>query len=95
MNFSLIFCAQIVSIIPNCILLLYRDFKFFSTKTSKNFNFLDFNIEIVDNNLVFDIYYETTNSYSYIPYTRCQLSSTTQITIYITAVKKTHRCYSY
>ena len=47
------------------------DVKFISTNTSKTLHFIDINIEIVDNNLVFDIYYEPTNCYSYLPYTSC------------------------
>ena len=36
---------------------------------SKSLNFLGINIQIVENNLVFDIHYKPTNSFSYLTYT--------------------------
>ena len=36
---------------------------------SKSLNFLGINIQIVENNLVFDIHYKPTNSFNYLTYT--------------------------
>ena len=38
---------------------------------SKSVNFLDINIQIVQNNLVFDIHYKPTSSFNYLTYTSC------------------------
>ena len=44
---------------------LDRDLKFIFENPSKSLNFLDINIRIVENNLVFDIHYKPTNSFNY------------------------------
>ena len=38
---------------------------------SKSLNFLDINIRIVENNLVFNIHYKSINSLNYLTYTSC------------------------
>ena len=40
------------------------DLKFIFENPFKSLNFLDINLQIVENNLVFDIYYEPTNSFN-------------------------------
>ena len=45
--------------------------KFIFENPSKSFNFLDINIQIIENNLVFDIHYKSTNSFSYLTYSSC------------------------
>ena len=52
------------------------DLKFISKNSSKSLNFLDINLQIVVNNLVFDIYYKPTNSFNYLTYTSCHPSHT-------------------
>ena len=47
------------------------DLKFIFENPSKSLNFLDINIRIVENNLVFDIHYKPTNSFNYLTYTSC------------------------
>ena len=47
------------------------DLKFVFENSSKSLNFLDINIQIVENNLVFDIHYKPTNSFNYLIYTSC------------------------
>ena len=47
------------------------DLKFISKNSSKFLNFLDINLQIVVNSLVFDIYYKPTNSFNYLTYTSC------------------------
>ena len=46
-----------------------HDLKFTFENSSKSLNFLDSKLQIVENNLVFDIYYKPTNSFSYLTYT--------------------------
>ena len=43
--------------------------KFIFENPAKSLNFLDINIRIVENNLVFDIHYKPTNSFNYLTYT--------------------------
>ena len=50
---------------------LDTDLKFIFENPSKSLNFLDINIRIVENNLVFDIHYKPTNSFNYLTYTSC------------------------
>ena len=50
---------------------LAPDLKFIFENPSKSLNFLDINIQIVENNLVFDIHYKPTNSFNYLTYTSC------------------------
>ena len=47
------------------------DLKFVFENPSKSLNFLDVNIQIVENNLVFDIHYKPTNSFTYLTYPSC------------------------
>ena len=47
------------------------DLKFIFENPSKSLNFPDINLQIVENNLVFDIYYKPTNSFTYLTYTSC------------------------
>ena len=47
------------------------DSKFVFENPSKSLNFLDINIQIVENNLVFDIHYKPTNSFNYLIYKSC------------------------
>ena len=47
------------------------DLKFVFKNPSKSLNFLDINIPIVENILVFDIHYKPTNSFNYLTYTSC------------------------
>ena len=50
---------------------LAPDLKFIFENPSKSLNFLDINIQIVENNLVFDIHYKPTNSFNYLIYKSC------------------------
>ena len=50
---------------------LETDLKFIFENPSKSLNFLDINIRIVENNLVFDIYYQPTNWFNYLTCTTC------------------------
>ena len=52
------------------------DLKFVFENPSKSLNFLDVNIQIVENNLVFDTHYKPTNSFNYWTYTSCHLPHT-------------------
>ena len=47
------------------------DLKFIFENPSESLNFLDINIHIVENNLVFDIHYKPTKSFNYLTYTSC------------------------
>ena len=47
------------------------DLKLIFENPSKSLNFLDINIRVVENNLVFDIHYKLTNSFNYLTYTSC------------------------
>ena len=50
---------------------LDSDLNFIFENPSKSLNFLDINIQITENNLVFDIHYKSTNSFNYLTYTSC------------------------
>ena len=50
------------------------DLKFIFKNPSKSLSFLDINPQIVENNLVFYIYYIPTNSFNYLTYTSCHPS---------------------
>ena len=52
------------------------DLKFIFEKLTTDINFLDININIVDNQLHFDIYHKPTNSFSYLKYNSCHPSHT-------------------
>ena len=45
-------------------------------KRSKTLNFLDIHLKVVNNTLVFDIYYKPTNSFNYLTYSSCHPSHT-------------------
>ena len=47
------------------------DLKLIFENPSKSLNFLDINIRVVENNLVFDIHYKLANSFNYLTYTSC------------------------
>ena len=47
------------------------DLKFIFENPSKYLNFLDINLQIVENNLIFDIYFKSTKSLNYVTYTSC------------------------
>ena len=47
------------------------DLKFIFENLSKSLNLLDMNLQIVEYNLVFNIYYKPTNSFNYLTYTSC------------------------
>ena len=65
---------------------LDSDLKFIFENPSKSLNFLDINIQIVENNLVFDIHYKPTNSFNYLTY----LTSTTHKEQFIAVISKTY-----
>ena len=50
---------------------LETDLKSIFENPSKSLNFLDINIRIVENNLVFDIHYQPTNWFNYLTCTTC------------------------
>ena len=50
---------------------LKTDLKFIFENPSKSLNFLDINIRIVENNLVFDIHYQPTIWFNYLTCTTC------------------------
>ena len=50
---------------------LHPDLKFIFENLSHSVNFLDININIKNNQLLFDIYYKPTNSFSYLKYSSC------------------------
>ena len=52
------------------------DLKFIFGKLTTDINFLDININIVDDHLHFDIYHKPTNSFSYLKYNSCHPSHT-------------------
>ena len=52
------------------------DLKVIFEKLTTDINFLDINIKIVDNQLRFDIYHKSTNSFSYLKYNSCHPSHT-------------------
>ena len=50
--------------------------KFIFENPSRNLNFLEIQLKIVNNTLVFYIYYNPTNSFSYLTYSSCHPSHT-------------------
>ena len=55
---------------------LDEDLKFIFENPSRTLNFLDIQLKIVINTLVFDIYYKPTNSFNYLTYSSCHPSHT-------------------
>ena len=55
---------------------LDEDLKFIFGNPSRTLNFLDIQLKIVNNTLVFDIYYKPTNSFNYLTYSSCYPSHT-------------------
>ena len=55
---------------------LDEDLKFILENPSRTLNFLDIHLKIVNNTLVFDIYYKSTNSFDYLTYSSCHPSHT-------------------
>ena len=55
---------------------LDEDLKFIFENPSRTFNFSDIQLKIVNNTLVFDIYYKPTNSFNYLTYSSCPPSHT-------------------
>ena len=55
---------------------LHFDLKIILANPSKSLNFLDINIRIVVNNLVFHIYYKAFSSFNYLTYTSCHPAHT-------------------
>ena len=47
------------------------DLQFIFKKFTKNINFLDVNLEIMNNKLHFDVYHKRKNSFSYLHYKKC------------------------
>ena len=58
---------------------LDEDLKFIFENPSRTLNFLDIQLKIVNNTLVFDIYYKPTNSFNYLSYSSCHTSHTKKI----------------
>ena len=50
---------------------LAHDLKFIFENPSESLNFLDRNLQIIENHLAFDIYCKPTKSFNYLPYTSC------------------------
>ena len=55
---------------------LDEDLKFIFENPSRTLNFLDIQLKIVNNTLVFGIYYKPTNSFNYLTYSNCHPSHT-------------------
>ena len=55
---------------------LDEDLEFIFENPSRTLNFLDIQLNIVNNTLVFDIYYKPTNSFNYLTYSSCHPSHT-------------------
>ena len=55
---------------------LNEDLKFIFKNSSKTLNFLDIQLKIINNTLVFDIYYKPTNFFNYLTYIICHPSHT-------------------
>ena len=55
---------------------LNEDLKFIFKNSSKTLNFLDIQLKIINNTLVFDIYYKPTNFFNYLTYRSCHPSHT-------------------
>ena len=53
---------------------LDKDLIFIFENPSRTFNFLDIQLKIVNNTLVFYIYYKPTNSFNYLTYSSCHPS---------------------
>ena len=47
------------------------DLQFIFEELTKNINFLDINLKIINNKLHFDVYHKPTNSFSYLHYKSC------------------------
>ena len=47
------------------------DLQFIFEEITKNINFLDINLKIINNKLRFDVYHKPTNSFSYLHYKSC------------------------
>ena len=60
----------------NLINSLDEDLKFIFENPSRSLNFLDIQLKIVSNTLVFDIYYKPTNFFNYLIYSSCHPSQT-------------------
>ena len=60
----------------NLINSLDEDLKFIFENPSRSLNFLDIQLKIVSNTLVFDIYYKPTNFFNYLTYSSCHPSQT-------------------
>ena len=55
---------------------LDEDLTFIFENPSRTLNFLDIQLKVVNNTLVFDIYYKPTNSFNYLIYSSCHPSDT-------------------
>ena len=66
---------------------LDEDLKFIFENPSRTLNFLDIQSRIVNNTLVFNIYYKPTNSFNYLAYSSCH-SSHTKNNITLSLVKR-------
>ena len=55
---------------------LDEDLKFTFENPSRTLNFLNIQLKIVNNTLIFDIYYKPTNSFNYLAYSSCHPSHT-------------------
>ena len=55
---------------------LDEDLKFIFENPSRTLNFLDIQLKIVNNTLVFDIYYKPTYSFDYLTYNSCHPTHT-------------------
>ena len=60
----------------NLINSLDEDFRFIFENLSRTLNFLDIQLKIINNTLVFDIYYKPTNSFNHLTYRSCHCSHT-------------------
>ena len=47
------------------------DLQFIFEEVTKNINFLDINLKIINNELHFDVYHKPTNAFSYLHYKSC------------------------
>ena len=55
---------------------LGENLKFIFENPIRTLNFLDIQLKIVNNTLIFDIYYKPTNSFNYLTYSSCHPSHT-------------------
>ena len=69
------------------------DSQFIFEEVTKNINFLDINLKIINNKLHFDVYHKPTNSFSYLHYKSSHPPHTK--TIYCIIISQTHcaNCY--